>query len=159
MPVVVKTSGASRLKANDPTTLLRTLAFQGPASVSVSGSGIKNYFDGVLTNCTGPYNPTHGKYEVILSHAMIAVGYGVNDDGIGYYKLQNSWSDQWARNGFAYIYRPLNEPEEVFINTKPSSGYTCADEDQSPFPVVGTCGIYANSWVPNGVQYFPPPRK
>jgi hypothetical protein len=160
MHIVAKTSGARRLTPNDPTELLRTLANFGPTSVSVAGSGVKNYFDGVLTNCTGAWQPEYNMYDVTLSHAMILVGYGVDaKTGLGYWKLQNSWGDGWSsRNGFAYIYRPLNgEAEGKFIDMKPSSGYTCRDDPQTPFIVTGTCGILANTWVPIDPVYIPKP--
>lgn len=43
-----------------------------------------------------------------IDHSVTVVGYGV-EDGVKYWKVKNSWGDQWGNNGFFRIIRGKNE--------------------------------------------------
>jgi len=43
-----------------------------------------------------------------LTHAVLLTGYGVDESGQKYYKLKNSWGDQWGNKGFGHIKRGNN---------------------------------------------------
>jgi len=61
-------------------------------------------------------NP-NAKYKVFTDnigahlggHAIVSVGYGINDhDGLKYWLIQNSWGTHWGDDGFAMLHRGKN---------------------------------------------------
>ena len=46
--------------------------------------------------------------DLTLGHAMLAVGYGV-ENGIKYWKLQNSWGPSFGENGMMRLIRHDDE--------------------------------------------------
>ena len=40
--------------------------------------------------------------DIKINHAVLAVGYG-EEDGKGFYKVKNSWSDKWGEDGYFRI--------------------------------------------------------
>ena len=38
-----------------------------------------------------------------LNHAMIAIGYGVDDTGVEYAIIRNSWGMSWGDQGYVHI--------------------------------------------------------
>ncbi|KAK2972177.1 hypothetical protein RJ640_030722 [Escallonia rubra] len=45
-------------------------------------------------------------YKVKEKHTFLVVGYGI-ENGIKYYKIQNSWGTAWGEGGYAKIRRDL----------------------------------------------------
>lgn len=39
----------------------------------------------------------------ILSHAVVAIGYGRDDEYGEYWIIKNSWSNAWGQDGYIYI--------------------------------------------------------
>eukprot|EP00461_Guttulinopsis_vulgaris_P003699 UN03700 len=159
--IVVKTTGARRIPPNNVNALMQALV-QGVVGVSVDASGgnggWKAYESGVMMNTTRGYVEKYKTYEVTLNHAVTLVGASVTKDGIGYWKVRNSWGPSWGQNGHIYLYRPTNgEPEQTYIDMDPQSGSACDGDDMSPFYVAGSAGILYNPWVPEGVEYIPQP--
>jgi len=77
-------------------TQLKTLLVDKPVSVSVeaSGSVFHLYTGGVITS---------EECGTQLDHAVLAVGYGVTEDGVEYFIVKNSWSEAWGENGYVRI--------------------------------------------------------
>jgi len=84
----------------DEQSLLEAVAFQ-PVSACIAVGEFYFYDSGILdpaTACDG-YN---------LNHAIVVVGYGVDPDtNIAYWKIKNSWSENWGENGFGRINRNI----------------------------------------------------
>ena len=66
-------------------------------AIEADQSSFQLYKSGVFT----------GKCGTNLDHAVALVGYGTMN-GLDYYFLRNSWSDQWAENGYMMIARGLD---------------------------------------------------
>ena len=66
-------------------------------AIEADQSSFQLYKSGVFT----------GKCGTNLDHAVALVGYGTMN-GLDYYLLRNSWSQNWAENGYMYISRGLD---------------------------------------------------
>jgi len=77
-------------------TELKSHISEKPVSVSVEASSsiFHLYTGGIITS---------EACGVQLDHAILAVGYGKSDDGIEYFLVKNSWSDQWGEKGYVRI--------------------------------------------------------
>ena len=81
----------------DDNSLMAALA-SGPVSVAIQAdeAAFQHYAGGVLTAACGTE----------LDHGVLAVGYGVDEaTGVKFYKIKNSWSDQWGEGGYIKIER------------------------------------------------------
>lgn len=153
--IVMKSRGAKRRIVNDVTDVTRALAFEGVLSMSVDAQGWKSYESGVFSQCDRGLDPETRKRVIITNHAIVAVGFGVTPQNIGYWKVVNSWGPQWGLNGHMLLRRAVNgEKENVGLNTDPAQGYKCADEDLSPYMVSGCCGSLSNNWGVLGIDVF-----
>ncbi|KAJ9168047.1 hypothetical protein P3X46_019621 [Hevea brasiliensis] len=74
--------------------LKHAVAFVRPVSVAFEVvSGFRFYKSGVYTS------DVCGKTPMDVNHAVLAVGYGV-EDGVPYWLIKNSWGDNWGDNGY-----------------------------------------------------------
>ncbi|CAM8925871.1 unnamed protein product [Rhodiola kirilowii] len=75
--------------------LLKAVANQ-PVVVSVKvGKEFELYCGGIFDGGCG----------ATLNHAVVAVGYGVDEDGTKYWILRNSWGKGWGENGYMRMLR------------------------------------------------------
>ena len=76
------------------------LVENGPMYVAFTVYGdFPTYKSGVYTHQTGSY---------LGGHAVTLVGYGTLD-GVDYWKIKNSWNEEWGDNGHFLIKRGVNE--------------------------------------------------
>jgi cathepsin F len=86
----------------DEDEMADVLSTQGPLSVLIDASQLQFYqsgvwdgqaFGGSLMQCSSEY----------LDHAVLAVGFGVEEaggDGLAYWTVKNSWGERWGEDGF-----------------------------------------------------------
>ncbi|MCH94018.1 thiol protease aleurain-like, partial [Trifolium medium] len=74
--------------------LKHAVAFARPVSVAFEVEGdFKLYKKGVYTSTTC------GNTPMDVNHAVLAVGYGV-EDGVPYWLIKNSWGGDWGDHGY-----------------------------------------------------------
>ena len=66
------------------------------AEVCHDNNTFKYYNHGIITEDSGCDNTN-------CNHYVTAVGWGVNDEGLEYYIVKNSWGPYWGENGYARI--------------------------------------------------------
>lgn len=95
----VNVTGFKRIPEGNEQRLQEALATVGPVSVSIDASNFSfmHYQSGIYFDdlCSAHH----------LDHAVLAVGYGVDDDGVEYYILTNWWGSDWGENGYFRLKR------------------------------------------------------
>lgn len=90
--------GAFNITEGDEDAMKVAVFEKGPVSIAFEVvDGFRDYLQGVYTstvckNGTGDVN-----------HAVVAVGYGVDENGEAYWIVKNSWGDDWGDGGFFKI--------------------------------------------------------
>jgi KDEL-tailed cysteine endopeptidase len=81
---------------------LKAAVLMQPVSVAVNAmsDAFKYYSGGILTfeHCKPDYDG-----EGLINHAVSAIGFGVDDTGLEYLIIKNSWGTDWGEGGFAKI--------------------------------------------------------
>lgn len=90
----VKVQSYTKVPKNDKDQLLAAIAKQ-PVSVTIDAGAypFQHYFSGIITDET---------CGTTLDHAVLAVGYGV-ENGTEYYIVKNSWGSDWGEKGYVRI--------------------------------------------------------
>jgi cathepsin L len=132
--------GYRRLPENRLEPLLLALFHQGPVAVSVAATEAWTmYAAGIMDAC---------ERDAEINHAVVLVGYG-QENGVGYWHIQNSWSQAWGEGGFLRLLRHGHEEEASYCGTdySPGSGSGCKDGPPTVH-VCGSCGILYDTVVP-----------
>lgn len=91
-------SGYVNIPENDELKLMEAVATYGPivACIDVTAE-MMHYVGGIFHDdaCS----------STRLKHAVVVVGYGINDNGTEYYIVKNSWSSSWGEDGYMYTAR------------------------------------------------------
>jgi cathepsin L len=130
-------TGWETLPKNKYQPLIQALVNSGPVAVSVGAGSWFQYHNGIFTGC--------GK-DVVISHAVVAMGYGQQDDN-KYWVIQNSWGADWGEQGHIRLLRH-DKDEYCGMNNDPQKGVACKGETE-PVPVCGMCGVLFDSVVPH----------
>jgi len=130
-------SGWETLPKNKYEPLLHALAEKGPTAVSVDASPWHMYDHGVFNGCVP---------DSIINHAVAAVGYGQDKDGIKFWEIQNSWGQHWGEKGRIRMLRRDSDETECGIDNKPELGVGCKG-GPSQVTVCGMCGVLYDSVV------------
>jgi len=95
-------TGFTDIKKGNEADLTSAIATVGPISVAIdaSKSSFQFYSKGVYyeRRCSA----------TSLDHGVLAVGYGVQDDGTKYYIVKNSWGADWGDKGYLLMSRDKN---------------------------------------------------
>ena len=62
-------------------------------TVNAGSYAFQHYFNGIITDTS---------CGTSLDHAILAVGYGV-ENGVEYYIVKNSWGAKWGEDGYVRI--------------------------------------------------------
>lgn len=97
----VKPKGYARVPAYDDSALMEAIYSRGAIAVSIDAtSAFVFYKDGVLEDSTCRTQ------KELLNHAVLAVGYGTDEDtGLDYWLIRNSWGNLWGDHGYVRVAR------------------------------------------------------
>jgi cathepsin H len=99
---VVTTDGPFNITTGDEIQLVESIFNHGPVSVAFQViAGFRDYKDGVYYSSECKNSPMD------VNHAVLAVGYGV-EDGHPFLNIKNSWGRDWGNKGFFKIARNRN---------------------------------------------------
>ncbi|KAK3431051.1 hypothetical protein EUGRSUZ_E02908 [Eucalyptus grandis] len=84
--------------------LMKAVA-QQPVSVIISAGcqEFQSYSGGVFNSECGQQ----------LDHAVVVVGYGTSEEGTDFWKIRNSWGEQWGERGYMRIQRGRGSSEGI----------------------------------------------
>jgi len=71
---------------------------RGPVGCGVNAVPLLNYTGGVFTHDMQPFLN-------MVDHEVAVVGWGVDENGVKYWEMRNSWGEYWGEMGFARIER------------------------------------------------------
>jgi len=95
-----KTHAATAYSVRGVDKVMQDLVTNGPMYVTLTVyADFPTYKSGVYTHQTG---------KALGGHAVTLVGYGTLD-GVDYWKIKNSWNEQWGLEGHILIKRGVNE--------------------------------------------------
>lgn len=97
---VVRYKGARSYSVSGEEAYQRELMTNGPFEVAL------DVYEDFLAYKSGVYNHTTGSR--LGGHAVKLVGWGIKD-GVKYWRIANSWNEDWGDNGFILIKRGDNE--------------------------------------------------
>lgn len=98
-------ASCAEVVANSTSKLIEAVANQ-PVAVAVEADdlGFQLYRSGVFK----------GKCGTDLNHGVLATGYGALD-GTDYWKVKNSWGQNWGNQGYIYLWRNGDGPGQCGI--------------------------------------------
>lgn len=109
------TGGAVNITEEDEDSMKAALFQNGPVSIAFQVvDGFRDYLSGVYTSDTCK----NGTGDV--NHAVLAVGYGTEDDKM-YWIVKNSWGENWGDKGFFKIERGVNMCGVAMCNSYPEN--------------------------------------
>lgn len=133
-----------QLPANDKGALLEAIATKGPVSVSVAANRFMFYSKGIFDGCSSAG-------DGVINHAVVAVGYNIEDPLNSYLNIRNSWGSTWGEKGNIRLRINGGEAKETCIwDNEPADGYAC-DGETDPILVCGECGVFSDSSFPTGI--------
>jgi hypothetical protein len=116
--------------ATNEKSMLKDVFDHGPLAVCFQvGLGFGNYKGGVFKQTASlPRQDHYGR----VNHAVLITGFGEMPLGQKYWKVKNSWGDNWGDKGYFKIERGTNQlnMEGDAVAVYPSKGPTMATQDR-----------------------------
>jgi C1A family cysteine protease len=97
----LRVKGYARVPAHDDNALMEAIYSRGAIAVSIDATNAFAFYkDGVLQDTTCKTE------RELLNHAVLAVGYGTDENtGVDYWLIKNSWGDLWGDHGHVRVAR------------------------------------------------------
>eukprot|EP00054_Salpingoeca_dolichothecata_P003024 m.24929 g.24929 ORF g.24929 m.24929 type:complete len:454 (-) comp13482_c0_seq2:216-1577(-) len=90
--------------------MMQEIYDNGPIAISFEVQpDFMHYKSGVYNGCTNPPKHTGVNYFELTNHVVAIVGWGVDNSGVKYWTVKNSWSANWGMDGFFHIQRGVDE--------------------------------------------------
>jgi len=113
--VITVPQGSVNVTAGDEDELRSAIFERGPVSVCYQVVGdFRGYKSGVYSSSTCK----NGQQDV--NHAVTAVGFGTDENGVKYWAVKNSWGAAWGEQGYFKIARGLNMCGIAVCNSYPA---------------------------------------
>jgi len=101
--VVAKVRGVVNITTYKESEIVDAVGSLGPVSIAFDvASDFRHYAGGVYDGDCAT-DPMH------VNHAVVAVGYGTDDEGNDYFTVRNSWGEGWGEKGYFKIQRGVNK--------------------------------------------------
>lgn len=133
----VNVGGYVDVANNDYHALLEAVSGR-PVTVGVAANEWFSYDKGVFT---------FDECGTDMNHAVLLVGYGVDEKHGDYWKVQNSWGPGWGEEGFIRLARSSNDSNNCQVDTTPLDGFGCPGGPAN-VTICGTCGILFGASYP-----------
>jgi cathepsin L len=101
--------------SNDEQQLLRAVAQQPIATRIKVNNEFKSYSNGVYSGSCG----------LSFNHEVTIIGYGINEEGMKYWLIKNSWGENWGENGYMRLIRESGD-----------SGGQCGMAQHAAYPII-----------------------
>mmetsp|Transcript_52880 Transcript_52880/g.67825 ORF Transcript_52880/g.67825 Transcript_52880/m.67825 type:complete len:320 (-) Transcript_52880:264-1223(-) len=103
--------------------MMNEIMTRGPIGCGVNAVPLLNYSGGVFTNDMEP------KINMV-DHEVAVVGWGVDENGVKYWDMRNSWGEYWGEMGWARIERgkdtlKLESSCDWAVGSFTTSNYPC----------------------------------
>ena len=106
--------------SQDEDELASQLMEIGPLSALMDATQLQYYESGVWTGTATPDHQYLGCGDSMINHAILIVGFGVDDTDGDYWSVKNSWGVDWGEDGYFRIKRGAGE---CAINKYVTSSY------------------------------------
>jgi len=149
--VIIYGPGSTEARVEEIESMLEL----GPVSIAVDASNpVFQYYSSGIIGCGPSSTPTSGDSGcgTSVDHAVLLVGYGVDDTCGDYWIVKNSWGPEWGLEGYVHIAKGKDFPGECGIRTQPNvpddglchgeAGDLCTETLQYPGFCADATGCY-----------------
>merc|ERR1719375_2091169 len=105
--------------------MMEEIYHNGPIVVSFEpAEDFMFYSDGIYKSASGVSAPLAAQPWQKVDHAVLAVGWGV-ENGQKYWRIQNSWGEDWGEDGF---FRMVRDENDSGVESIPEAAEVVEDE-------------------------------
>jgi cathepsin H len=108
--------GSINITQNDEDGMADAIFHHGPVSIAFQVvDGFRDYLNGTYSS------DTCNNTAADVNHAVLAVGYGTDSEGVDYWIIKNSWGTAWGNQGYFNMKRGVNMCGVGQCNSYPAS--------------------------------------